>query len=288
MYEVIVNPAARNGQAKEIGQEAERYLKEKQVDFIIRYTEYPGHATELARDAASRGVETVIAMGGDGTVCETAAGLVHTNTSLGIVPAGTGNDFIKTIGTPRQWKEALDFILTHPARPVMTGEVNDRFFMNVCGGGFDVLTLTYALEAKKHVKGIWPYLYGVLRAIRTFRPFRMHIEVGDDLIMDRDCMICSIANGRYIGGGIPIASMADVEDGLLDVLVVDAVPRWKIPFYLPSLMSGNLYKKKVAHHYRAKTCALSSPGMMLNLDGEILPIPESHYQVVTDALKVHW
>ena len=82
MYEVIVNPAARNGQAKEIGQEAERYLKEKQVDFIIRYTEYPGHATELARDAASRGVETVIAMGGDGTVCETAAGLVHTNTSL--------------------------------------------------------------------------------------------------------------------------------------------------------------------------------------------------------------
>ena len=115
MYEVIVNPAARNGQAKEIGQEAERYLKEKQVDFIIRYTEYPGHATELARDAASRGVETVIAMGGDGTVCETAAGLVHTNTSLGIVPAGTGNDFIKTIGTPRQWKEALDFILTPPA-----------------------------------------------------------------------------------------------------------------------------------------------------------------------------
>ena len=74
MYEVIVNPAARNGQARQIGEEAERYLKEKQVDFVIRYTEYPGHATELARDAANRGVETVIAMGGDGTVCETAAG----------------------------------------------------------------------------------------------------------------------------------------------------------------------------------------------------------------------
>ena len=147
MYEVIVNPAARNGQARQIGEEAERYLKEKQVDFVIRYTEYPGHATELARDAANRGVETVIAMGGDGTVCETAAGLVHTNTSLGIAPAGTGNDFIKTIGTPRNWKEALDFILTHPARPVNTGEVNDRFFLNVCGGGFDVLTLTYSLEA---------------------------------------------------------------------------------------------------------------------------------------------
>ena len=79
-----------------------------------------------------------------------------------------------------------------------------------------------------------------------------------------------------------------MEDGLLDVLVVDAVPRWKIPFYLPSLMGGSLYKRKVAHHYRVKTCSLSSPGMMLNLDGEILPIEESHYRIFTDALKVHW
>lgn len=288
MIRMIVNPTAGSGRAREIGAEAERYLQEKKADFSIVYTQYPGHATELAKEAAANGVETVIAMGGDGTVCETAAGLVHTQTALGVVPAGTGNDFIKTLGTPKDWKKALDFILTHPARPVNTGEVNDGFFMNVCGGGFDVLTLIYAQEAKKRAKGIWPYLYGVLRAIRTFQPVQMHIEVGDELVLDQKCMICSIANGRYIGGGIPIAPMADVEDGLLDVLVVDAVPRWKIPFYLPSIMLGTLYKKKVAHHYRAKTCFLSSPGMQLNLDGEILPVGESRYRCVENGLKVHW
>lgn len=287
MIDVIVNPVARNGQARQIGREAETYLQERGIEFSMHYTQHPGHATLLAQEAARRGADTVIALGGDGTVCETAAGLVHTHTALGIAPAGTGNDFIKTVGTPKHWKDAIDFILSHPARPVNTGTVNNRFFMNVCGGGFDVLVLNYALNAKKYVKGIWPYLYGVIRAITSFTPFQMHVEAGD-ASFDKECMICTIANGRYIGGGIPIAMMADVTDGLLDVIAIDAVPRWKIPFYLPSLMAGKLYTKKIAHHYRATTAALSSPGMLLNLDGEILPIEESRYTCETDALLLHW
>lgn len=288
MIELIVNPVAGNGLARRIGQEADQYLTQKNVPHHVSLTEYPGHATKLARAAAQRGVDTVIALGGDGTVCETAAGLVYTKTALGIAPAGTGNDFIKTIHTPRRWQEAIDFILSRPARPVNTGMVNDRFFMNVCGGGFDVMTLTYALEAKKHSKGIWPYLYGVIRAIKAFTPFAMHVEIGENEVHDGEYMICSIANGRYIGGGIPIAKMADVTDGLLDIIAVDAVPRWRLPFYLPSLMMGTLYKRKIAHHYKAKTCALSSPGMLLNLDGEILPIESSRYVCETDALLLHW
>ena len=287
MIDVIVNPIARNGEARHTGEEAEQYLKQRGADFVIHYTEHIGHATELAREAAARGADTVIALGGDGTVCETAAGLAHTKTALGIVPAGTGNDFIKTVGTPKHWKEALDFILDHPARPVNTGTVNERFFMNVCGGGFDVQVLNYALSAKKYVKGIWPYLYGVVRAITAFKPFQMHVEAGD-IAFDKECMICTIANGRYIGGGIPIAMMADVTDGLLDVIAIDAVPRWKIPFYLPALMAGKLYTKKIAHHYRVKTAALSSPGMLLNLDGEILPMESTRYVCDTDALLLHW
>ena len=101
-------------------------------------------------------------------------------------------------------------------------------------------------------------------------------------------MICSIANGRYIGGGIPIAPLADVTDGVFDVFVVDAVPRWKIPFYLPSLMMGKLYKHKIAHRYLSPACALASPGMRLNLDGEILPIEDTRFTCETDALLLHW
>ena len=288
MIELIVNPVAGNGRARQTGEQAAAYLRERDVEFVTKLTNHPGHATDLARDAAGRGVDTVIALGGDGTVTETAQGLRHTATALGIAPAGTGNDFIKSVGTPKNWKDALDFILTHPARPVNTGVMNDRFFMNVCGAGFDVMVLDYALDAKKRLSGIWPYLYGVIRAIKTFKPFQMHIEVDENTVLDGKYMICSIANGRYIGGGIPIAPLADVTDGVFDVFVVDAVPRWQIPFYLPSLMMGKLYKHKIAHRYLSPACALASPGMRLNLDGEILPIEDTRFTCETDALLLHW
>ncbi len=288
MLEIIVNPAAGNGRAKVIAEEIASYLNNKSISFHMMHTEEPDHATTLAREAAQRGAETVVAVGGDGTITEVARGLVHTGTALGIIPSGTGNDFVKAIGIPRDWRSALDFILTHPARPVNTGTMNDRFFMNACGAGFDVMVLDYSIEAKKHCSGIWPYFYGIIRAIKNFKPFRMRVEIGDDTVIEQDCMLCSIANGKYIGGGIPIARQADVTDELLDILVVDAVPRWKIPFYLPSIMLGTLPRRKPAHLYKANRCRLSSPGMRLNLDGEVLPVDDALCALEADALKVHW
>ena len=96
------------------------------------------------------------------------------------------------------------------------------------------------------------------------------------------------ADGRFIGGGIPITPKADVTDGLFDIQLVDAVPRWKIPFYLPSLMMGTLFKHPPAHNYRASSCTLSSPGMRLQLDGEILPVEHTHFVCESDALLMHW
>ncbi len=288
VMELIVNPVAGNGRAKLVGEMAAQYLAEKKVEYRLRLTEYQGHATELSRQAAEAGTDTVIAVGGDGTVSETAAGLMHTNTALGIVSAGTGNDFVKALNAPRKWREAIDFILSHPPRPIDTGVMNDTFFMNVCGAGFDVMVLDYANTAKKHASGIWPYLYGVVRAIKNFKPFAMHIEIGEDVRLDGQYMICSVANGKFVGGGIPIAPVADVADGLFDVVVVDAVPRWKIPFYLPGLLGGKLMGYKITHHYRAASCALSSANMRLNLDGEILPIDQTRFTCERDALRVHW
>lgn len=288
VIELVINPVAGKGRALRIGEEAAALLKSRGIDFAKHLTDHPRHATELAREAAGRGAETVIAFGGDGTLTETAAGLRHTRTALGVVPAGTGNDFIKTIGTPREWREALEFILTHPARPVNSGMMNDRFFLNVGGAGFDVMVLDFANAARKRLSGIGSYLYGVLRAISAFRPIPMHVEIGGNVVLDGHYMICSVGNGRFIGGGIPITPKADVTDGLFDIQLVDAVPRWKIPFYLPSLMMGTLFKHPPAHNYRASSCTLSSPGMRLQLDGEILPVEHTHFVCESDALLMHW
>ncbi|MDD3411326.1 MAG: diacylglycerol kinase family lipid kinase [Eubacteriales bacterium] len=288
MMTVVINPVAGTGLAREIGLKVELALDKLGIKHETFYTEHAGHATELARRAAQAGADTVLSVGGDGTLSETAAGLAGTRTALGIVPAGTGNDFIKALGTPRKWDAALDFVLRHPARPLDTGVINDSFFINVCGAGFDVMVLDFAEKAKAKVRGIWPYLYGVVRAIRSFQPFEMHIEVGDDRRFDGKYMLCTIANGQVIGGGIPILPAAKVDDGLLDVMVVDAVPAWKIPFYLPALMRGRLMNKRIAHHYRTDHCLLSSPGMRLNLDGEVLPMESARFVCKPQSLLVHW
>lgn len=288
MITMIVNPIAGNGLALSVGQKIDDLLTQRGLEHEVLHTQRVGHATELAQDAAARGTATVLSIGGDGTLNEIAAGLVHTQTALGIIPAGTGNDFIKAIGTPRKWEAALEYVLTHPAHPLDTGTINDSFFINVCGTGFDVMVLDYALKAKKFARGIWPYLYGVLAAIRTFRPIEMLVEIGDEIRLKGKYMICTIANGRYIGGGIPILPLAEVDDGLLDVMVVESLPGWKIPLYLPAILGGSLIHKKFAHHYRAKHCTLTSPGMRLNLDGEIVPMESARFECKPASLLAHW
>ncbi len=289
MIELIVNPTAGGGRSVGIAQSVAQKLKESGIAFELHTTDHPGHATELAREAAARGCETVIAFGGDGTIHETAAGLRGTKTALGIIPAGTGNDFIKSAGIPAQWEDALAFILSHPARPVNSGMMNDQFFMNVCSTGFDVITLDYAEKAKKYVRGLAPYLYGVIRAIFAFSPTEMHIEIGDDVVLDGKFMICAAGNGRFFGGGIPITPGADLVDGVFDIIVVDAVPRWVIPFYLPSLLMGTLEKhKKLAHCYRSNKLKLRCKDMRINMDGEMQPLSEACIVCEEDALLLHW
>lgn len=289
MIEIIVNPTAGNGRSLEIGEAVSEKLKALGKDFVVHKPEQPEDATKFAKEAAQRGAETVIAIGGDGTIHKTASGLCGTQTALSIIPAGTGNDFIKSAGIPQKWEEALDFLLSHPARPVDVGMVNDGFFMNECGTGFDVLTLDYAAEAKKRFRGLVPYMYGLLRAILTYRPVDMHLEIGDDVVLDGKYLVCAIANGSFIGGGMPIAPGADLCDGLLDILVVKAVPNWVIPFYLPSLMMGTLHtKKRVARRYLASHCTLKCDNMRLNLDGEVVSMKEARFVCQPGALLMHW
>lgn len=288
MIALIVNPTAGNGRSMVTCKAVCQRLDERGVAYELHQTEYPTHATQIARDAAQRGIETVVSIGGDGTITEIAAGLRGSRTALGIIPSGTGNDFIKTAGISMDWEAALELILTRPARPVDTGTINDRFFINICGTGFDVMTLDYADKAKKYVQGLLPYLYGVLRAIAAFRPFQMHIEIGDDIVLDGKYMIFSVANGRYMGGGIPIAPQAELTDGLLDVLVVDAVPRWKVPAYLIPLMMGKLYQCKISHRYMATKCKLRCRNMRLQMDGEIMPMEEAEIVCEKDQLLLHW
>lgn len=288
MIDVIINPVAGNGRAKKIGEKVLDILTGRSIACQAFYTESPGHATQLAMEAAQRGTDTVLAVGGDGTAYEAASGLVHTKTALGLIPAGTGNDFIKSIGVPKSPFEALDHILTHSPKQVDMGRINDKLFLNVCGTGFDVSVLEYSAKAKKLVRGMLPYLYGVIRTIFSFKPVNMHIVVDEETTLDGTFLQCSVANGRYIGGGIPISPTSLVNDGLLDVVVLRSIPNWKMFFYLPGLLMGRVHSFSITSHYLCNSVTIDAPGMHLNVDGEILPINKVGFSSVRDALWVHW
>ena len=288
MLTFIVNPTAGNGYALKIEQQVQAEMARRGLSCQFVHAEHPGHATDLARIASSTdGCTGVIAIGGDGTAYEVACGLMNTGVPMGIIPAGTGNDFIKTVSIPKKPMEALEFILTHDPRPVDVGGLNDRLFLNVCGTGFDVTVLDYTLAAKKYCRGLLPYLIGLIRGIAHYKPVYVRFTV-DGHTEEREVLICSIANGRYFGGGIAICPEATADDGLLDLVIAEHQPRWKLPFLVPSLLMGRIDKFSFTTHKRCKTVELYSKGMRLNADGEVSEMDEAKFSVLQGALTLYW
>lgn len=288
MLTFIVNPTAGGGYAERVWQKISLEMDRRGVAYDVQRTNAPHHATQLAHQAAaSAACDAVIAVGGDGTSFEVASGLMGSGKPMGIIPAGTGNDFLKTIKLPRDPLQAIDFILSHTPRPVDVGKVNDRWFLNVCGAGFDVTVLEEAALATRKMRGMLPYLYGVIRAIKQHRPLRIRYTVDGHLEV-RDVLLLSVANGRYIGGGIPICPKADPADGMLDLTVVELLPRWKIPFYLPGLMLGRIQHFQVSHHVRCRAVQVVCPMMRMQIDGEIYSMNEVHFAIEPGGLLLYW
>jgi len=268
-FAFIVNPTAGSGFAASTMKRLEAVLKQQDVQYSVFFTERPGHATEIASLLSKDSkYDAVISVGGDGTAGEVAAGLTGTRKAMGIIPAGTGNDFIKSAGIPNDPDSALNTILSGKASPIDTGTVNDRFFLNVCGTGFDVTVLDYAENEKKKHRGLTPYFLGLLKAIFHYRSIHLHVTA-DNVADEGDYLICSIANGRFIGGGIPICPSANIQDNKLDLVLIRGIHRWQIPFYLPGLMLKKALRFRITRHILVSEIMIKGDNLRINIDGDI-------------------
>lgn len=284
---LILNPTAGSGYSLSVTEKLEKILKDEfHTEYRVLRTERPGHAIELAAEAAAD-PETgiVFSVGGDGTASEVAMGLSGKGTRMGIIPAGTGNDFIKSVGIPKDPEEAMRFALTHDALPTDMGKVNHKTFLNVAGTGFDVTVLDFAESLKSRFRGLMPYLLGLLKAIAHYRAVSLKISI-DGKEEEGKYLICSIANGRFFGGGIPICPEAKADDHRLDVVLVRDVPRWRIPFYLPGLMLGKVLKFGITRHILAERITIQGNGMRVNTDGETAPESEAEFRILKGALML--
>ena len=285
MLHLIINPTAGKGYPLTLLSQIRAELEKRGVEYAIRETEYPGHATELARQAAATGAN-VAACGGDGTLCEALCGLMGSQSTLYVVPCGTGNDFIKAFyGLSRDPIRALCQQLDGQDVRVDCGRVNQGAFLNVAGAGFDVEVLTQFVRFKDRGKGLKPYLYAVAAALRHFKP--LHCEVELDGEKSTRCLtILSIANWQYIGGGMRVARDAQIDDGLFDVILVRRVPRFVIALLFPFFITGSFVRLPICQHVRCREVVVRSKGMIVNVDGELHPMDEARFTLLPGVLRM--
>jgi diacylglycerol kinase (ATP) len=242
----IVNPVAGNGNAERVWRRARAEVDGvRGWDCVV--TERVGHALELARSAASSGFERVVCVGGDGTICEVANGLAHTDTALGIIPVGTGNDCAHNLAIPKDAVAAARLAATGPTRAIDLGRIQTalatRYFVNIAGFGFDAEVAWRVNRVPKLIGGTVPYVVGVLQTLLTYRSPRMRICL-DGAPLEQRVFLVAVANNPSYGGGMRIAPQARPDDGQFDVCVVSAVSPPEVMRLVPKLYSGG----HVGHH----------------------------------------
>ena len=278
MRTVLVNPCSGNGYGKQAGETVAGYLREKGVPFELVTTTCAGHATLLAQEAVRKGHEQVIAVGGDGTAGEVAQGLYGTGTSLALVPAGTGNDFVRTLALPKDLLQCVDVALQAHRRQADVLRVNDRICLNISSVGIDAMA-AYHVQCFKRFRGKAAYCAGLAIAFVRYAPLDVSIELDGEPASPAHLTIAVFANGQYYGGGFHPVPTADPFDGKMDVLLVNGLPRRKLLPLLKTYSQGRHLGLSLCRHIQCNHLRLTShnKALALNIDGEILY--ESTYDI---------
>ncbi|MCR1899261.1 diacylglycerol kinase family lipid kinase [Irregularibacter muris] len=282
----IVNPIAGKGKGKEFMEQAIHFMRDRNVQWEIAYTQYPGHAIELASQVDDNLYSKVVSVGGDGTIYEIINGLKDKSISLGIIPAGTGNDLARSVHIPLDKQEALRVIFDGNEKQMDIGNMEEHRFVNVAGVGLDVEVLRCTEFFKKFVKGSIAYVLGLLKALFTFKAIELNISI-DGVMHHEEVMLCAIANGQYYGGGMKIAPTADVGDGYFDIYLITKLSKLKLLFLFPRVFKGSHIDLPWVKTFRGKKVTITSKEeIWVNADGEISKKHSPTFEIIEKGLKV--
>ena len=256
---------------------------------IIDPDEEGGLDAYIQRVTSEEENPTLVAVGGDGTVNFVLSALPDpSRVTLGLIPAGTGNDFAKAARIPQGLK-ALKLILGR--EPKSTDYLEDDSgcrSMNIAGLGIDVDILERYEESRRSGKrGAGLYYKCLLASLRKFNAVPMRV-VADGEEHTYNALLAAGCNGQYFGGGIRICPASRLDDGLMDLVVVEFPKRSKIFFYLIKLKLGKILKVKIAHHVRCKRAEIYPEGEeRVQFDGELVSLPALKLRVVAGGIKLY-
>lgn len=273
-YFVVVNLLAGRGRCRRLWPAIERALKDAKLPFHHEFTAAPGAATEVARRAA-REFSTVVAVGGDGTIHEVASGLIGTNSILGIIPAGTGNDFVKMLHIPPLAPgRAVKILQRGQTKRVDVGRTGTRYFVNGLGMGLDG-AVAWRVFRSWRWSGLapWTYLYAAVREALFFHSAQLEIR-SPDWRESGELMMVGASNGRYHGGDFKLAPHAEIDDGLFDVYMIADMPPLKRIREIPKTRRGEHVTLPEVRIKRAPWVEIVSEHPLLgHLDGEPTEFP---------------
>lgn len=247
-------------------------------------TKYAGHASEMANQAAKEGCQSVIAVGGDGTVHEIGTALIGSKTALGVVPLGSGNGYARSMHIPLKVDQAIAHALGAEPKPMDTGTVNGIPFLGVAGWGFDALVAHRFAETKG--RGLANYVRTSVQQFKSYKAAKFKITVNDEEIKQRAFAVVA-ANTQEYGNNARISPNSIPNDGLLELVVIDPLKAAAMPDMATRLFTGNLLGSKHVRVIQTKNFKVKTKKEMAHLDGEPVFLErKTEVQIVPQSLMV--
>ncbi|MFC4808788.1 diacylglycerol kinase [Paenibacillus sp. GCM10023250] len=289
---LIYNPTSGREEIKRRLPDILQRLERGGIETSCHATVSEGDATVAAADAADRGFDMIIAAGGDGTLYEVINGLAEKahRPPLGILPLGTTNDFARALGIPKHWEYACDLIIQQYARPIDLGQANNRYFINIAGGG-SLTELTYEVPSKlKTMIGQLAYYMKGLEKMTRLRPTELRLQAQEIGEIHEEIMMFLICNSNSVGGFEKLAPDASLSDGLFDVVVLKKCNLGEFIRLATLALRGEHLNDPHVVSFKTRQLTVTTPDyVQLNLDGEYggtLPctftVLPSHLNIIVD------
>ncbi|MDR1499831.1 MAG: diacylglycerol kinase family lipid kinase [Tannerellaceae bacterium] len=286
--QAIINPISGRGSKRKIPKMIEELARAKGYSLAISFTEHPGHAGELTRQAVGRGARFIFAVGGDGTVNEVATAMIHSDAVLGIIPKGSGNGLARELHIPIDTKRALEMMRREHVITIDGCKANDRIFFTTCGVGFDA-AVSYQFAREKR-RGSLAYVKNTIKEYLNYKPevYELYIENQENRSIKETAFLVACANASQYGNNAYIAPHANIRDGKMDITILSPFT----PLDIPSL-AFQLFTKQIDKNSKIKVLQASQltiirqkPGMM-HLDGEpVMSDRRIDVSIIPKALKV--
>lgn len=262
----IINPISGGKDKLKIPALIDANLDRSKFNANYSFTEYVGHAAEIAEEAANKNFDVIVAVGGDGTINEIAAKVMQQDKVLGIIPFGSGNGLARFLKVPMDTTKAIRVLNELNTIKIDTGTFNEKFFFNMAGMGFDAHISSVFVGNKK--RGLSGYVKLGLKEMLNYKPETYRLLI-DGKTYIREAFVVSVANSSQYGNNAHVSPQASVTDGLLDVCVIKSFPLYKIPLLAWHMLRATTDKSDLVEIIKGRKIQITrvSDGA-IHIDGE--------------------